>query len=524
MIKRYFIKKSIPILLVLTLSISLAGDLWNSNVRVYADSAVTTPKTVIGGLAGINWNVFKTDTIEKLSIDVSVSDDIDPSLNLYICALGGKLSNVGFYCGIQTNTLGFISKKNQGMRSVGKGAIFSRWGERDLSAVSIAAGGKCQTAGYEGDFVGVRNAYVWNKGLYNIELKVIKSGFCIPEDNQNTWMGMFIYSYADKTNTYMGAIRFPGTTLKLEGGWLYSFVEIYGNPISTSQVPNRTIGFSNLRINDNIVQLTVANIGYQENTNNTGKAIVTDKELQVSIGPDVNDPSKYDYTYSGDGSSWFENLDVSHLTYPNAVAKPDVTDNLDPIQKPKAPTVKTDLKNIYLQWNEPQDAQKSGVIGYNVYRDTGSYIRDSDPINNEIIKELSFVDENISRDKTYNYYITAVNKYEIESTASDKVEIKTNSVERPKGLKAKKVGNKIILHWDKPSKVNTSDIIGYYIYKGISKGKEALIPINKQLVKSTDYVDINISKNKTYYYTVKAIDKNKKYSSPSDEAIIKINQ
>lgn len=502
---------------VLTLCFTL---LFSNATYLGKTNAEDVIKTASGGLANLYWNVGQVNNIDSISMDISINQDIDPSLNLYICALGGFFNDVGFYSGIQTNTSGFTSKKIETSKNLGKGGIFSRWSERDLSAISIAEGGICQSAGYEGDFVGVRNGYQWKAGTYNIELKVMKSGFSIPEDSNNTWLGMFIYSYEDKTDKYMGAVRFPGKSITLKTGSLYSFVEIYGLPVPVDQVPNRIIGFSNLRINHKIFPLRNVSIGYQKGTNNTGKVVASEKELKLLMGKDVNDTNSYKYIYSPDGNGYYEDVDASNLLYHSEVEKPNIVENLEIMQKPTIISATTDLDYAYLKWNEPANAKNSGVIGYYIYRKLEDGESKLKLLNTSIVSSTSFKDATISVDNTYSYFIVPVNKYEVEGEASDKAIIKTNTVKTPTGVKVNKKYGSVELNWSKLEGDNQDEITGYNVYRGTASKCEEIEHINTDLLKEATYVDKNIQKDQTYFYTVKAVNKYGAESDASDEIVV----
>jgi len=74
----------------------------------------------------------------------------------------------------------------------------------------------------------------------------------------------------------------------------------------------------------------------------------------------------------------------------------------------------------------------SGVIGYYIYKSSSGGAFDSDPINKCIITDTSYVDSNVRKDQTYSYYVTAVNKYEVESEPSDAITIEVKPFESDK--------------------------------------------------------------------------------------------
>ena len=86
--------------------------------------------------------------------------------------------------------------------TLSKGVIFSRWETRDISNYRLAKDGWGQSAGYEGDFIGVRKEFEWGIGTYEIELKIVDT------DDLGDWYGVFIRNISDSSFTYIGSIRF----------------------------------------------------------------------------------------------------------------------------------------------------------------------------------------------------------------------------------------------------------------------------------------------------------------------------
>src|SRR5262249_8503466 len=97
------------------------------------------------------WDIGQDTPFESLAVDVTLSDDVPSTVNLYIAPIGlGHLSKTPFYGGIQTQADGY-TKKDQKLRTIGPGFLFSMWGERSLDAIRPADGGFCQSSGHEGD-------------------------------------------------------------------------------------------------------------------------------------------------------------------------------------------------------------------------------------------------------------------------------------------------------------------------------------------------------------------------------------
>src|SRR5271166_4926321 len=96
------------------------------------------------------WDIGQETPFESLAVDVTISADVPSSVNLYISPIGlGHLSKTPFYGGIQTQADGY-TKKDQKLRTIGPGFLFSMWGERSTEAIRPSDGGFFQRSGHEG--------------------------------------------------------------------------------------------------------------------------------------------------------------------------------------------------------------------------------------------------------------------------------------------------------------------------------------------------------------------------------------
>src|SRR4051794_33960548 len=193
-------------------------------------------------LVDVWWDTGKDVPFQSYSIDVTISDDVPPSANLYIAPLGlGHLGKTPFYGGIQTQVDGH-TKKDPAVRKLGPGFLFSMWGERGLDAIRPSIGGFCQSSGHEGDFVSVRRPYEWHKGTYTY--KVVRMDEEEVGGKTCTWVGVFVYSHEKDENVFVGALRFKGEDLVL-GRKLASFVEVYGRRIPVGEIPSVAVTLGN---------------------------------------------------------------------------------------------------------------------------------------------------------------------------------------------------------------------------------------------------------------------------------------
>ena len=137
-------------------------------------------------LVDLWWDIGQDVPFESYSIDVTISEDLPASTNLYIAPVGlGHLSKTAFYGGIQTQADG-NTKSDPKLRKLGPGFLMSMWGERSLDAIRPSQGGYCQSSGHEGDFVSVRRPYEWKKGTYTY--RVVKMDRETVDGNPSTWV------------------------------------------------------------------------------------------------------------------------------------------------------------------------------------------------------------------------------------------------------------------------------------------------------------------------------------------------
>ncbi|HET6246073.1 MAG TPA: hypothetical protein VFE47_00095 [Tepidisphaeraceae bacterium] len=240
-------------------------------------------------LVDIWWDLGKESEFESYSVDVDISADVPGDVNLYIAPIGlGKLSGTDFYGGIQTNCDG-RTKADPAGRSIGQGVIFSMWGERSLDAIRPSVGGFCQSSGSEGDFISVRRAYAWKKGLYTYRL--VRMDREMIDGKPYTWVGAFVYSHERDENIFVGALRFKGEKLVLDRH-AASFIEIYGRRRPVADIPKLTVTFGNLRVNGEAVKLAGAKALYPKGVPDYADTAAKDDSLVVTVGQEVADRNK----------------------------------------------------------------------------------------------------------------------------------------------------------------------------------------------------------------------------------------
>jgi Domain of unknown function (DUF3472) len=237
-------------------------------------------------LVDVWWDLGRETPFESYSIDVTLSDDVTPAVNLYVAPIGiGYLNKIQFYGGLQTQADG-NTRSEPRLRKIGRGLLFSMWGERSLDAIRPSDGGLLQSSGHEGDFVSVRRPYDWKKGKYTYRL--VRMDREEVEGKPCTWVGAFVYSHARDENVYVGALRFKSENLVL-GRQLASFVEIYGRRIPMADIPRVTVTFENLRVNGRPVDRPGATAVYPKSVPDYAEATGRDGAVVVEVGQAIAD-------------------------------------------------------------------------------------------------------------------------------------------------------------------------------------------------------------------------------------------
>jgi hypothetical protein len=235
-------------------------------------------------LVDVWWDTGKDMPFESYSIDVTISDDVPATVNLYVAPVGlAHLDKTPFYGGLQTQADGY-TRKDRKLRKIGRGLLFSMWGERSHDAIRASLGGYCQSSGHEGDFVSVRRAYAWKKGKYTYRL--VRMDAEEIAGKPYTWVGAFLYAHETDENVFVGALRFKGKGLVLSRK-VTSFVEVYGRAIPPSDIPKVNVTFGNLKVNGKAVAKPGAVAVYPKGVPDHAEAKGSDGAVVVAVGTAV---------------------------------------------------------------------------------------------------------------------------------------------------------------------------------------------------------------------------------------------
>ena len=179
-------------------------------------------------------------------------------------------------------------------------------------------------------------------------------------------------------------------------------------------------------------------------------------------------------------------------------------------------TAKAGNKDIKFTWTEATSEKK--IVGYNLYRSTESGKQSNTPVTDFPIDGTAYTDKNIKSDTEYYYVVKPVYKDKTIGPASNEVAVmlKSDIV-----LNAEAVYDGISLSWKKPK--NSNEIAGYNIYRSTRSGKQSDTPITDFPIEETAYTDKNIDNNKTYYYILRVVYKDKTLGEATDEVSVQSN-
>lgn len=230
------------------------------------------------------WDLGNDSPFDSLAVDVTISDDVPDSVNLYVAPIGmAHLSGTAFYGGLQTRMDGYTIKEPK-ERNLGPGFLFSMWGEHGNDAIRTSDGGCMHTSGQWGEYVSARRPFAWKKGKYTYRLtrtnrQVLPGKVC-------TWVSAFVYSHEKNATVYIGALRFKGDKLILERK-MANFVQLYGQRRPVGDIPKLKVTFGPPVVNGAPVQDATANAVYPERVPDYADVTALNGSLVVTVGQRV---------------------------------------------------------------------------------------------------------------------------------------------------------------------------------------------------------------------------------------------
>lgn len=180
--------------------------------------------------------------LQEISIDLTVAAPIEaPSAagqpGLFVAVLSWRAGEFPFYLGLQTDL-----QRPGASRSLGPGALFSRWGEvaeGDAQPADGAVGGVVRGHTSDGhQYATVRKPWPWGRGTTTHTLT-----------ERDGWVAYTLFDHQTGIRHPVGRLRF-GAGLRLHGNPA-SFVEYYGRGQPT-RWPAGTVRLGNLLVNQAI--------------------------------------------------------------------------------------------------------------------------------------------------------------------------------------------------------------------------------------------------------------------------------
>jgi len=206
---------------------------------------------------------LKNEDFKSFSMQIKIEGNISDSDHIYIAPINGKINQIDFYGGLQTNTGGWKSKAPQNRTWVGRGGIFSRWAEDGTTPVDInyadgELGTLFESATYEGSFVSVRRKASWGNGNFRYEIKKLSQQ---QAPQKFAWYGAYLIDEQKQSSVEIGRLRFNGDHFRLQS--FASFIEAYR--VNNKGIPNMRISFKSPVINDQPCANTSVYVVYPQN-------------------------------------------------------------------------------------------------------------------------------------------------------------------------------------------------------------------------------------------------------------------
>lgn len=174
------------------------------------------------------------DRLREVILDFTIHNDVgdwSDTNSYYLILMQNDISGERFYFGLQSEVDHPDNPLGQTKR--GKGAIFSRWGTRDLAYARAApTDGWTQSSGHEGDFIGVRREYDWGAGDYRA--RIAPDGL----EDDGEWFSFWITDMGTNVTTWIGSLKFPlvGGSATMDG-LVPVTLELVGRPIAPIAAP-----------------------------------------------------------------------------------------------------------------------------------------------------------------------------------------------------------------------------------------------------------------------------------------------
>ncbi len=266
----------------------VAGDHFtgfSETISAFAEEPLNTNVPIndeIGGIQYAYWD-FPFQTFEQISHQFIIHEEPtneNGNANgdgLYYQFYQGILNDtIGFYYGIQTR----VYKPGVGFE---RGIIFSRWSTRNKENYSLSENAWGESAGYEGDFIGISKHYPWKIGQYQTLIKKDST------DTIGDWYSLKIINLSNHQIEYIGSLRFEKSSKSsgIKSGGI-TWTELYGKEPRGTPLPNWRVSVDEVTVNDSIYPSRVY-IPYnpQRFLKFSNSYTTTNKNVYFLMGPNV---------------------------------------------------------------------------------------------------------------------------------------------------------------------------------------------------------------------------------------------
>ncbi len=177
------------------------------------------------GMTYQNWTMGM-QAMADIWVDFTIHTEPKGPAGIYLQLWDSAIGSWGQYLGLQFREDGGRIRTN---------TIWSRFGNQDTSDLDLdPENGYSEAAGYEGDFISLRNRYDWEVGTYTVHVHLDAL------DLKGVWYRMRIYDHRRDTWTVLGRMRFP---YEKDGGipWIQdrggSWQEVFSGVDRPGQIP-----------------------------------------------------------------------------------------------------------------------------------------------------------------------------------------------------------------------------------------------------------------------------------------------
>src|SRR5260221_316880 len=101
-------------------------------------------------LARVYWDLPRAFSLETISIDIVIMNSIPDSSNFFVVPIAGSINGYKFYAGCITNIPDASDVLGRPKDNIGRGLIFSKWGDLDADSIRPGSGGYHLVSSHEG--------------------------------------------------------------------------------------------------------------------------------------------------------------------------------------------------------------------------------------------------------------------------------------------------------------------------------------------------------------------------------------